>query len=123
MSDAAAANQAALEAETRLDLAAAFRWAARLNFHEGVANHFSAAVSPDGSRFLLNPRGAHFSRITASSLVLLDAHDIPVAPLHDIASIFEDPHLAATGFFRTEQHPSEGCIRTMRAMRGWSGHS
>lgn len=75
MNDAAAANQAAVEAEARLDLAAAFRWAARLNFHEGVANHFSAAVSPDGSRFLVNPRGAHFSRITASSLVRLDAHE------------------------------------------------
>ncbi len=29
----------------RTDLAAAFRWAARLNMHEAVANHFSLAVS------------------------------------------------------------------------------
>ena len=36
-----------VEAETRADLAAAFRWAARLNFHEATANHFSAAVSDD----------------------------------------------------------------------------
>ncbi|HQX58754.1 MAG TPA: aldolase [Burkholderiaceae bacterium] len=58
---------------TRIDLAAAFRWAARLGLHESIANHFSAAVSDDGKRFLLNPVGVHFSRIRASDLLLLDA--------------------------------------------------
>ncbi len=62
-----------LESSTRTDLAAAFRWAARLGMHEAIANHFSAAVSDDGARFLLNPVGAHFSRIRASELLLLDA--------------------------------------------------
>ena len=33
----------------REDLAAALRWAARLNYHEAVANHFSVAVNQDGS--------------------------------------------------------------------------
>jgi ribulose-5-phosphate 4-epimerase/fuculose-1-phosphate aldolase len=56
----------------RCDLTAAFRWAARLDLHEGVANHFSAAVSDDGGQFLLNPRGRHFSRMRASELLLLD---------------------------------------------------
>ena len=55
----------------RTDLAAAFRWTARLNMHEAVANHFSLAVSDDGARFLINPAGRHFSRITASSLIEL----------------------------------------------------
>jgi len=59
----------------RVDLAAAFRWFARLGMHEGVANHLSVAVSPDGSQFLMNPRGRHFSRIRASDLQLLDAKD------------------------------------------------
>ena len=59
----------------RTDLAAAFRWTARLDLHEGVANHFSLAVSDDGSRFLINPNQAHFSRIRASGLLLLDAND------------------------------------------------
>ena len=49
--------------QERVDLAAAFRWAARLNMHEAVANHFSLAVSDDGSQFLLNPIGMHFSQI------------------------------------------------------------
>jgi ribulose-5-phosphate 4-epimerase/fuculose-1-phosphate aldolase len=61
--------------EQRVDLACAFRWTARLNMHEGIANHFSLAVSPDGRRFLMNPNGKHFSRITASNLLLLDADD------------------------------------------------
>jgi len=59
--------------QERVDLAAAFQWAAELNMHEAVENHFSLAVSDDGTKFLMNPCGLHFSRITASSLLLLDA--------------------------------------------------
>lgn len=69
--DAIATDEAAL----RVDLAAAFRLAARAGWHEGVANHFSAAVSPDGKRFLVNPRWRHFSLVTASELLLVDADD------------------------------------------------
>lgn len=59
----------------RIDLAAAFRWFARLGMHESVANHLSVAVSADGARFLINPRGRHFARVAASDLLLLDAAD------------------------------------------------
>jgi len=59
----------------RVDMAAAFRWTVQLNMHEAVANHFSLAVSPDGSRFLINPNLRHFSRIRASDLLELDAND------------------------------------------------
>ncbi len=59
----------------RRDLAAAFRWSARLDLHEGVANHFSVAVDEAGTRFLINPRNRHFRRIRASDLLLLDAND------------------------------------------------
>jgi ribulose-5-phosphate 4-epimerase/fuculose-1-phosphate aldolase len=62
-------------ADERADLAAAFRWTARLNMHESVANHFSCAVSADGARFLINPNGRHFARIKASDLLELDAAD------------------------------------------------
>ncbi|MEM1427874.1 MAG: class II aldolase and adducin N-terminal domain-containing protein [Pseudomonadota bacterium] len=61
--------------QERSDLAAAFRWTARLNMHEAVANHFSLAVNADGTEFLINPNQAHFSRIKASELLLLDAND------------------------------------------------
>jgi ribulose-5-phosphate 4-epimerase/fuculose-1-phosphate aldolase len=61
----------------RIDLAAALRWAARYELHEGVDNHFSVAVPGDdgvvrGDRFLINPYGWHWSEITASALVLCD---------------------------------------------------
>ena len=59
--------------QERVNLAAAFRWAARLNMHEAVANHFSLAVSDDGSKFLLNPIGMHFSQICASDLLVIDS--------------------------------------------------
>ncbi len=54
------------ETQLRIDLAAALRLAARADWHEGVANHFSAAVSEDGRRFLVNPRWKHFSMVRAS---------------------------------------------------------
>ncbi|MGD9861910.1 MAG: class II aldolase and adducin N-terminal domain-containing protein [Pseudodonghicola sp.] len=59
----------------RVDLAAAFRWTARLEMHEAVANHFSLAVNDDGTRFLMNPNQMHFARIRASDLLLIDAND------------------------------------------------
>ncbi|MBT3969250.1 MAG: hypothetical protein HOF06_09295 [Actinobacteria bacterium] len=63
------------EETLRVDLAAAFRLAVRFGWHESVANHFSAAVSDDGKKFLLNPRWRHFSLVKASDLLLLDADD------------------------------------------------
>lgn len=61
--------------QARVDLAAAFRWTARLNMHEGVANHFSLSVNEDGTKFLMNANQVHFARIRASELLLLDARD------------------------------------------------
>ena len=79
--DAPAAARADIGA-ARLDLAAALRWFARLNMHESVANHMSVAVSPDGSQFLMNPRGRHFARVKAGDLLLLDAHDASTLTRH-----------------------------------------
>jgi ribulose-5-phosphate 4-epimerase/fuculose-1-phosphate aldolase len=70
-----AASVDADEWQMRVDLAAAFRLAARFDWHEAVANHFSVAVSADGRKFLMNPRWRHFSRIRASDLLLLHADD------------------------------------------------
>ncbi len=72
------------ESQLRIDLAAAFRCFARLGMHEAVANHMSAAVSPDGRQFLMNRKWQHFSRIRASDLILLDADDSASAARDDI---------------------------------------
>ena len=62
-----------LEVSTaRIDLAAAFRLAVRLDLHEGVCNHFSFML-PEGKRFFLNRYGLHWSEVTASNLLMLDA--------------------------------------------------
>ena len=61
--------------QERIELAAAFRWAARMDLHEAVANHFSLAVNEDATQFLMNPNQMHFSRIRASDLLLIDAND------------------------------------------------
>ena len=59
--------------DIRADMAAAFRWCERLGLNEGIANHFSAAVNEDGTRFLVNPEGKYWSRIKASDMVEVDA--------------------------------------------------
>ena len=61
--------------QLRVDLSAAFRWAVRLNYHEGVANHFSVAINDSGTQFLINPNARHFSRIRASELLTLDVNN------------------------------------------------
>src|ERR1043165_6108551 len=62
----------ALERAARTDLAAAFRLAVRLDLHEGVCNHFSVMLA-DGRTFLLNRYGLHWSEVSASNLLALDA--------------------------------------------------
>ena len=78
-------------AEQRAMLAASFRWTARLNLHEGVANHFSLAVNEAGTDFLLNPNQRHFSQIRASDLLLLNVHD------EDVMQRQEAPDATAWG--------------------------
>jgi crotonobetainyl-CoA:carnitine CoA-transferase CaiB-like acyl-CoA transferase len=53
-------------------------------------------------------------RTTAQWMSLLEEADVPFMPMHDLQSVLHDPHLEATGFFNTVEHPSEGTIRTMR---------
>jgi crotonobetainyl-CoA:carnitine CoA-transferase CaiB-like acyl-CoA transferase len=61
------------------------------------------------------------TKTTAEWVTLLDEADIPVAPLHDIASLLEDPHLNDAGFFRVVDHPTEGRLRTTEIPGSWSG--
>ena len=61
--------------QERVDLAAAFRWTARLNYHEAVANHFSLAINDNGTKFLMNPNQSHFARIKASDIIEVDANN------------------------------------------------
>jgi ribulose-5-phosphate 4-epimerase/fuculose-1-phosphate aldolase len=75
------------ERQLRIDLAAAFRILHRLDMHESVANHLSAAVSDDGRTFLMNRRWMHFSNVTASNLQLLDGGDASILQSDDAPDI------------------------------------
>ncbi len=58
--------------QARVDLAAAFRLAARLWLNEGICNHFSLRLPGSADRFLINAYGLHWSEITASNLLTVD---------------------------------------------------
>ncbi len=62
-----------VERAARVDLAAAFRLAVRLDMHEGVCNHFTLMLPGSRDRFLLNRFGLHWSEVSASNLLALDA--------------------------------------------------
>ena len=59
-------------------------------------------------------------RTTDEWLEVLAAADIPCMRPNTLETLMEDPHLADAGFFRWEDHPSEGRIRTMREPSTWS---
>jgi ribulose-5-phosphate 4-epimerase/fuculose-1-phosphate aldolase len=91
--------------EARRDLAAIFRWTARENMHEGVANHFSYAISDDGQQFLMNPFGRHFSKMRASDLLLLNTNDVSVDAKQAI-----DPTAIAIHGAMHRNNPQARCI-------------
>ena len=59
-------------------------------------------------------------RSTAEWIAALEHADIPVQRMNSLTDIVEDPHLAAIGYFRTVEHPSEGSIRSMAVPSEWS---
>ena len=61
--------------ELQRDLAAVFRWTAKLNMNEGIANHFSVCL-PNSNDFYVNGSGLHFSSIKASDMVLVEQNKI-----------------------------------------------
>ena len=71
-------------AALRADLALALRAADHHGFSEGICNHFSMAL-PDGSdRFLINPRGLHWSEVGADDIVLVDGEGTVLAGRHAV---------------------------------------
>src|SRR3954466_15858716 len=97
-------SASALEQAARIELAAAFRLAVRLDLHEGVRNHFSVMLA-DGRTFLLNRYGLHWSEVTASNLLSLDADGCVLAGEGDYEKtafwIHSRLHLA---------HPQGACV-------------
>lgn len=61
-------------------------------------------------------------RSTAEWMALLEHADVPFMPMHSLQSILKDPHLVATEFFSTVEHPTEGSILTMRTPASFQVH-
>ena len=59
-------------------------------------------------------------RSTAEWLAALEGADIPVQRMNSLTDIVADPHLAAIGYFREVEHPSEGRLRAMAVPSEWS---
>lgn len=68
----------------REDLALALRAAAHHGLAEGICNHFSVALPGDAERFLINPRGLHWSEVGADDIVLIDVQGRVLAGRHGV---------------------------------------
>ena len=60
------------------------------------------------------------TRTTAEWLKFFEEADIPHAPLHNLDSLIDDPHLAAVGLIKTVEHPTEGTLRLAGPAATWS---
>ncbi len=60
------------------------------------------------------------TRTTAEWLQFFNEADIPHAPLHDLDSLIDDPHLAAVGLLQSIEHPTEGTLRVAGPTATWS---
>jgi crotonobetainyl-CoA:carnitine CoA-transferase CaiB-like acyl-CoA transferase len=61
------------------------------------------------------------TRTTAEWQAELDARQVPAARVNTLDDLFEDPHLAATGFFERVEHPTEGALRLTRTPVDFGG--
>jgi len=60
-------------------------------------------------------------KTTAEWLEIFARLDVPAARYNSIDDLLEDPHLNDVGFFRSEQHPSQGKIRRTKVANTFSG--
>ena len=101
------------------------------DFFAAIGRHDEFAASPKLSNHAT--RALHYnevygmladilqSRTTADWMALFERCDIPYAPMNDLDALIDDPHLAATGFFQTQTHPTEGPMRYTGIPSRWNG--
>jgi len=68
----------------RADLAVALRAADHHGLSEGVCNHFSLALPDTTDRFLINPRGLHWSEIGEDDILLVDGDGRKLEGRHEV---------------------------------------
>ncbi|MBM3621081.1 MAG: CoA transferase [Alphaproteobacteria bacterium] len=60
-------------------------------------------------------------KTTAEWLEIFEKLDVPAARYNSIDDLLSDPHLDDVGFFRREEHPSQGRIRRTKVANTFSG--
>jgi crotonobetainyl-CoA:carnitine CoA-transferase CaiB-like acyl-CoA transferase len=59
-------------------------------------------------------------RTTAEWVAAFERADIPAQRMNSLDDIVADPHLAAIGYLRAVEHPSEGTIKSLAVPSEWS---
>jgi len=59
-------------------------------------------------------------RTTTEWIEAFERADIPVQRMNSLEDIVADPHLAAIGYLRTVEHPTEGKIKSLAVPSEWS---
>jgi crotonobetainyl-CoA:carnitine CoA-transferase CaiB-like acyl-CoA transferase len=59
-------------------------------------------------------------RTSAQWVEAFEGADIPVQRMNSLDDVVADPHLAAIGYLRTVEHPSEGTIKSLAVPSEWS---
>jgi crotonobetainyl-CoA:carnitine CoA-transferase CaiB-like acyl-CoA transferase len=78
----------------------------RFKTREVRIKNFAALTQVLAETFAVKPR--------AEWMALLEANDVPFAPVHNIPDVIDDPQVKHLESFRTLRHPTEGEITAIR---------
>lgn len=81
----------------------------------------AAARTKNAAAYFEVQREGLTGKTTDEWVELFDRLDVPAARYNSIDDLLTDPHLDDVGFFRTEEHPSEGRIRRTKLANTFSG--
>jgi crotonobetainyl-CoA:carnitine CoA-transferase CaiB-like acyl-CoA transferase len=81
----------------------------------------AAARTRNAREYFTVQREALSAKTTDEWVELFDTLDVPAARYNSIDDLLADPHLKDVGFFKAEEHPSEGTIRRTRLANTFSG--
>ena len=90
---------ALLQAVERMDIAADERFKTR----DGRRQNYQALEQTLAPAFKTKTRG--------DWLKILDAHDVPAAPLYDVAEVLDDPQVKHLGLIEEVEHPKAGKLK------------
>jgi crotonobetainyl-CoA:carnitine CoA-transferase CaiB-like acyl-CoA transferase len=81
----------------------------------------AAARTKNAREYFRVQRETLSAKTTDEWVALFDKLDVPAARYNSIDDLLADPHLKDVGFFKEEEHPSEGRIRRTKLANSFSG--